>query len=138
MPDVEEHSIEGGYTYAVKPDHRDGTAVKSQWRITIAEEVASFVLTTQRTWFVEDRGWGLHVVNGKAQNLGVARDRTQQLFVARFEGELPKQYWHGYPADHVRRTDDIPTEGIARDWINREFVPAPKIRKLLKGQRCNL
>ena len=52
-----------------------------------------------------------------AAYLGLGIDRTHLLFVARFEGDRDNTYWHGYPADHTRRTDDIPTERIALQWI---------------------
>jgi hypothetical protein len=138
MPVVEEHAIDGGMIYAIKPDHRDGTPVKSQWVIPIPDEIVTFRLTVQEIWFDGDRGWGLHLVNGKAENLGVAVDRAQRIFIARFEGDLSRNYWHGYPADHLRRTGDIPTEEITQVWVDRGYLPKPKVRKILKGQRCNL
>ena len=138
MPNIREFPIDNGITYGVKPDHRDNTHVKSQWTITVDEEVLCFRLTCERTWFLDDRGWGLHLTDGKAQYLGVGLDRNQRLFVARFEGDLPKQYWHGYPADHVRRADDIPAEAVAGEWIAEGYLPPSKVRKLLKGQRCKL
>jgi hypothetical protein len=137
MADVPEFDV-GDLTYASKPDHRDKTAVKSQWTITVEQEVECFRLTHARRWFVDDRGWGLHLEDGTVAYLGVGIERTQQLFVARFEGDRNNSYWHGYPADHTRRTDDIPTEEIALEWIADNLLARSKVRKLLKGQRCKL
>ncbi len=121
MADVREFDV-SGLTYASKPDHRDNTAVKSQWTINVEQEIECFRFTQARRWFDDDRGWGLHLENGSAAYLGVGIDRTHELFVARFESDRNNTYWHGYPADHTRRTDDIPTEGIALQWIADNFV----------------
>jgi hypothetical protein len=137
MADVQEFD-ESGVTYASKPDHRDNTVVKSQWTITVEQEVGSFRLAEAQHWFDDDRGWGLHLENRSAAYLGLGIDRTHRLFVARFEGARNNTYWHGYPADHTRRTEDIPTEWIALQWIAENYLPKPKVRKLLKGQRCKL
>ncbi len=137
MADVQEFDVDG-LRYGSKPDHRDNTAVKSQWTISVEHEVACFRFTAARHWFDGDRGWGLHLVDDSAAYLGVGIDRTHRLFVARFEGDRNNTYWHGYPADHTRRTDDIPTEGIALQWIIANYLAKSKVRKLLKGQRCKL
>jgi hypothetical protein len=46
--------------------------------------------------------------------------------------------WHGYPADHQRSPSDIPDEEILKAWINLGLVTPAKVRKLAKGQPCNL
>lgn len=137
MAEVREVDI-SGVTYACKPDHRDNTPVKSQWRISIDEELDCFRFARSSNWIDDDRGWGLHLVDGAAVYLGVGVDRTHELFVARFEGDQNNTYWHGYPADHTRRIDDIPTEAIAFQWIAAKLLGKSKVRKLLKGQRCKL
>jgi hypothetical protein len=137
MADVPEFDV-SGLTYASKPDHRDNSVLKSQWTIAVEQEVACFRFAGGRRWFDDNRGWGLHLVDDSADYLGVGIDRTHRLFVARFEGDRNNTYWHGYPADHTRRTDDIQTEGIALQWIADNYVAKSKVRKLLKGQRCKL
>jgi len=137
MADVQEFDV-SGLTYGSKPDHRDNTAVNSQWTINVEQEVECFRFTQARRWFDDGHGWGLHLENHSAAYVGVGIDRTHQLFLARFEGDRNNTYWHGYPAEHTRRTDDIPTEGIALQWIARNYLAKSKVRKLLKGQRCKL
>lgn len=137
MADVPEFD-ESGLTYAIKPDHRDNTATKSQWTISIEQEVGCFGFSHSRRWLENDRGWGLHLEDGSASYLGIGIDRSHRLFVARFEGDRSNTYWHGYPADHTRRIGDIPTERIALPWIAENYLATSKVRKLPKGQRCKL
>ena len=91
-----------GYLYTVKPDHRDGTLVKSQWTISIKDECACFKFGIDSNWKLDQRAWGLHLVNGAADYLGhTALDNGPKtdLCVAFFQ---LKDTAHGYPSDPKR------------------------------------
>jgi hypothetical protein len=60
------------------------------------------------------------------------------LFVAKFVASAPPAVWHGYPADHERNPQDIPESEVLRDWIQSGLLAAAKVRKLTRGQPCNL
>src|SRR2546427_2748787 len=98
---IQEHEIVPGLVYRHHPDHRNGTANKSQWTITEPDERDTFRNAESRMWLLEDRGWGLHTPNGRAEFLGVSHDShdlNRQLFIAKFVASARPVVWHGYPA----------------------------------------
>lgn len=68
--------------------------------------------------------------------VGVAQDHETQVFVAKFTED--QDVWHGYPADHRRNHQDIPTEYVLGDWMRARLLTPAKIRKLVRGQPCRL
>jgi len=137
MSTVQTYNIEPGVSYQCHPHHRNNNPRKSQWSITPPEEVACFKQTWDEDWFADDIGWGLHIVNTVINYLGVASDRTTELILAKFVCNNPRSEWHGYPADHTQ-TSDRPADEIFRSWLEGNTLPPSKIRKLQKGQPCNL
>ena len=85
---------------------------------------------------VENVGWGLHLPAGKPDYLGVAQDHESRIFVAKFVRN--QDVWHGYPADHRRNHQDIPTERVLHGWMRDGLLARAKIRKLTRGQPCRL
>lgn len=137
MTQMATHQIPGGPMYGVHPDHRNGTPHKSQWTITPPDEVASFERSFKSNWLDGMAAWGLHLKDGVADYLGVAQDHHTPVFVAKFVTADDKSLWHGYPADHTRR-HDRPVQTVLRIWLKDAVLPAAKIRKLGKGEPCNL
>lgn len=123
--------------YSVNPHHRNGNVNKSQWTISEADEIRSFELASANGWLLAEKGWSLHFVDLTATWLGVAKDRTTQLFVAKFVGGQEID-WHGYPADYRNNNHDIPEEAILRSWLTQKHLSAAKVRKIAKGQPCSL
>jgi len=111
---------------------------KSQWRIPEVDERSTFDQARIRNWLSVTCGWGLHTPNGVVSVLGVAQDHNRQLFVAKFIANAAPALWHGYPADHQRNPQDIPGIEVLRDWMISGLLTAAKIRKLTRGQPCNL
>lgn len=124
--------------YVINPHHRNGNTNKSQWTISEADEIKCFDLAKNQGWVLGEKGWGLHVVGQKPTWLGVAQDHSTQLFVAKFVGDSSGVEWHGYPADYRNNHHDIPEEGILRKWLSESGLSAAKVRKIAKGQPCNL
>src|SRR5262245_1413311 len=112
------HDVGDGVTYLHHPDHRNGNHHKSQWSITQPEELQSFVRSGDEGWLGDLIGWGLHVVNGRAAYLGVGRDRTVQLFIAKFVDPGGAHEWHGYPTDHRSGGTDVPAANVADLWMS--------------------
>lgn len=136
---VPRHPINGGVAeYLCHPDHRNRTRLKSQWTITCQEEIDCFRLTYNNQWIVDIKGWGLYLVNGSPQYLGVAQDHATEVFVGRFVSNVSGDEWHGYPADHTSNSADRPHESVAKNWQEHGFIGPPKVRKLLRGQPCLL
>jgi len=124
-------------TYVINQHHRNGNRAKSQWRITIPEEQASFENARGCGWLETDAGWGLHLVNGNAEVLGVAQDHATSVFLAKYVGSEGGP-WHGYPADYRNNVQDIPTPNVLGAWCSKGHFSPAKIRKISRGQPCNL
>jgi hypothetical protein len=129
--------------YIINPHHRNSNTNKSQWTISVGDEIGCFNHAKHQNWLTANKGWGLHIVNSAPNWLGVAQDQTTQLFVAKFVGNPSNSAasgteWHGYPANYRVNNQDIPDEDILQKWLNTNILPAAKIRKLAKGQPCNL
>jgi hypothetical protein len=135
---VQQFDIRPGLVYQVHPNHRNGRADKSQWTIPQGDEIQCFQQADARTWLLVNRGWGLHIQNGGPQLLGLSQDRDRALFVAKFVSSAAPVVWHGYPADHQRHPQDIPAPEILKAWLDSGLLIPAKIRKLSRGQPCNL
>lgn len=135
---VNTFNIAPGVTYCIHSHHRNGTPGKSQWSIPKIHERDAFVHARNQNWLLQDVGWGLHIAGGQVAYLGVAQDRKRQLFVAKFVDGDQIQAWHGYPADHQQHPKDIPTQNTLQKWLNANLLRPAVIRKLVRGQPCNL
>jgi hypothetical protein len=127
-----------GIHYLHHPHHRNGVSGKSQWIITQPEETVSFSRSLAEGWLRTTEGWGLHTPQQSPEYLGYARDHSTQVFVAKFVGDDVAGTWHGYPADHQRCPQDIPDEAALQAWIDASLLTPAKLRKVARGQRCNL
>jgi hypothetical protein len=130
--------IRPGLTYIHKTDHRDGSRQKSQWIISQLDERGSFILMYDSNWKHDHIGWGLHIQDRCANYLGTDNTGTYHLIVAKFVDGDRIEKWHGYPADHTYNPQDIPSRDILWQWKNMGYIGTCKVRKILKGQRCNL
>lgn len=101
------------------------------------EEIACFNSAISFEWRVENKGWGLYFVNGQPSWLGISKDKDQ-LFIAKFVSETEAGPWHGYPADYRKNQHDIPSEAVLNKWIANSILSTAKIRKISRGQPCNL
>ena len=123
-------------TYSHDPQHRNRTPGKSQWSISPREEAICFGSAYSKGWTDVDKGWGLHFSNGTLDYLGYAQDHSTSVFIAKFVGN--QEIWHGYPADHQRNQQDIPTERVRKIWMQSGVLTPPKICKITRGQPCRL
>lgn len=128
-----------GRTYQPHLPHRNGAPHKSQWKISVDDEIAAFELAVTEDWANEAHAWGLHLNrDGEADYLGVSpADHPPQraLFIALYELDA---VCHGYPVDHQRSNREKPPTSVLNSWLNKGAVPAPAVRKIARGQRCRL
>jgi len=124
--------------YVINVHHRNGNIRKSQWTISEPEELSCFDNCQLKGWYEGPKGWGLHVVEEMPDWLGVAANATSQLFIAKFVADEQCMQWHGYPADYRRNHHDIPIDKVLRLWLVQSVLPRAKVRKIAKGQPCNL
>ena len=138
MEPMQQHKIVNSTYYIHKPDHRNGTPRKSQWVISENLERLLFKTSKQKKWCDSNKGWGLYIVNGEVKYIGLAQDHKKRVFIGKFVDGNCNQIWHGYPADHQKNTQDIPPVKLLREWSDKDILRPSKIRKLAKGQPCNL
>lgn len=125
-----------GHAYEVKADHRDRTAIKSQWTIPVSGEHAVLEGTVANSWTQDSQGWGLHLENGVVSKLGEsakAHGKVYDLYVAFF---VFAPVCHGYPSDPVRSTRELPPASVLKDWQDQELLRPQALRKMGRGLRC--
>ena len=122
--------------YLPHPHHRspDKAGEKSQWLISLIEEISVFNNACSAGWLFGQDGWGLYMAGNTAEYLGTAPDKRLLVF-AKFIDSDNKDIWHGYPGDQ-RKFQDRPPIIVSRAWI--EILGPSKVRKLKKGQSCVL
>ncbi|MEY3220489.1 MAG: hypothetical protein RIT27_1846 [Pseudomonadota bacterium] len=125
-------------SYTYHPQHRDKTPTKSQWTITYDEESRSFCLSLENQWNDDKNGWGVHLINETISYLGISQNGMQNLLIAKYVCDNVHNDWHGYPANHIEYSRDIPPEKFLLDWKSKNYITSAKMRKILKGQPCNL
>lgn len=130
-------TVSGTPPYQTHPHHRNGMAKKAQWKISESEEKRSFVGAWQAGWHLDTVAWGLHLVAGEPQYLGVVADHQTKTFFAKFVRDPTHPAWHGYPANQKNR-QDVPDLMVARMWINEKHLSKAKIRKIIGRQTCQL
>lgn len=138
-----EHSVFPSITYLHKMDHRDQSEKKSQWSISMDEERQCFTSAISFNWILlECNCWGLHLKNGKATYLGTTaknEPKLRQLFIAKFIDGNKDNKWHGYPADPCNeKQQDIPPDFIRKSWLERQYLRPQTVRKISRGQKCEL
>jgi hypothetical protein len=122
--------------YLVNPEHRNNNSCKSQWIITQTEEIECFRMAYNEGWTNQKEAWGLHYSLNAITYLGIAENRTINLFVAKFKNDVHHNNWHGYPADYQRKPQDIPDKEILTRWMINNVLSKAKIRKIMAGQPC--
>ena len=125
-------------TYTIHPHHRDKNPSKSQWSISPDNEIATFTNAKLSCWLINDSGWGVFPVSGTPTYLGVSKDQTTQLIIAKFVFNESNNNWHGYPANHIENVQDIPDEIVLKQWIEKSILSRAKISKIGKGKPCKL
>ena len=93
----------GNVIYLPNPQHRDGNLNKSQWSISIVDEIGVFHEMTRKDWSIENSGWGLYFRNGALNYLGIIQNRNEAVFIAKFVVDSNHNAWHGYPANLCTR-----------------------------------
>jgi hypothetical protein len=134
MPGV---NLNGSPPYNPHPHHRNGMGKGAQWEISETEERLSFVGAWQAGWHLETVAWGLHLVAGQPQYLGVVEDHQTKTFFAKFVRDPNHPAWQGYPANQQNR-QDVPHLSVAQMWIDEKILTKAKIRKIIGRQPCRL
>lgn len=127
------HDKEIDCSYVSTRYHRNGDPQKSQWTISIEEELLSFATSQENKWYDDDKGWGIHPTGAL---LEVGKLKTgEKVLIARFQklGPTAHNQWHGYPADIRGKTHDIPNDFVLTDWKNKKIILNHQFSKIRRG-----
>ncbi|WP_131753382.1 hypothetical protein [Burkholderia vietnamiensis] len=123
--------------YTIKPDHRDATLGKSQWKVTETQEVEIFHAAYTAKWVVNNTAWGLYRPEQMVQMLGLDKTHASEVFIAKFVRDDNAPDWHGYPVAHTVSAD-VPDTSVLGAWQAEKILPGAKLRKIAKMQPCKL
>lgn len=130
-------AINAHASYLIYPPHRNGHHNKSQWRLNEDDELACFRKAYENECCVGHVGWGLHMVSGVAETLGVSIHK-EELKIAKFVDSNKNSLWHGYPADYRRKRQDVPSDSVLQKWIQLNLIDRRQAVKLKGGRPCGL
>lgn len=121
--------------YQSNPKHRDGSRNKSQWRITLQDEVMLFGWAFENNSFDKKYYWGVIQQGDKCIELGFTTNRNIGSRIARFEHGNPPEIWHGYPVDYIRDPqNDCPGKRLLNNWRDWGIITKADIAKLISGR----
>jgi hypothetical protein len=125
-----------GYYKAVSY-HRNGTAGKSQWTISVDDEFDLFAKAKRDGQIFDDKGYALWIVADAACVLGITEHESETR-LARFEDGTRSDHWHGYPANYLRAKNDIPPMSLLRQWKESGLIEKSDITRLKLQKPCSL
>ena len=145
MPGIEVFSDEllldlRAMPYTPHGHHRNGSfaSQKSQWVISLNEEIAAYNNAWTKRWGTHQCFWGLHFTAAGIDVLGVSpAPDAHRLKIAKFVGD-DRDNWHGYPVAHWLSPWDKPQEEILKAWKDAGLINGPTFSKIHRGKRCNL
>lgn len=139
--------------YFFNPQHRNENPNKSQWTILCSEELDCFRNSWKKYWNgivdgiddgeIPDNAYGVLIQDGKVIPIGIrSRENTQkqgchELYIAHFEGNRGANnqsvIWHGYPADYLVNSHDIPSDCYLKEWKAKNLLTNSQMNKIRRG-----
>jgi hypothetical protein len=126
--------------YSQHPHHRsvEHSGQKSQWTITVQEEVEAYKSAVIGGWRCDHYFWGLHLVESKPQFLGTSPSpEGVYLHIAKFVEGTPDS-WHGYPVAPWLSPYDKPGMEVLKAWEVSGFISKSTRSRIHRGKRCAL
>lgn len=137
MYDIEQYIEEINCYYTIVSYHRDNSnPEKSKWTIKEDEELLCFKQSIKQSWKKDKFAWGLHIINGIVEQLGVNKFKDSTK-CAKFVDPGQNDKWHGYPADFIRNSHDRPPQVVLKVWYDQNLITKPQMVRILQG-KCNL
>ena len=129
------YNIEGCYTSVSY--HRNGTANKSQWAVSVDIEFDLFAKAKNDGQIFDDKGYSLWILDGEAKVLGYT-EHSSETRLARFEDGTRSNRWHGYPANYLKTKNDIPPMSLLIKWKESGIIEKSVITRLKQQKPCVL
>jgi hypothetical protein len=122
--------------------HRNRTRKeKSQWTVAMDIEVEIFAVTFESSAQALQTLWGLWLLDGKAQVVGVSRAENPPQYglkISRFQKNDRPEYWHGYPADYRAHPHDRPPTSVLQGWRVGGIISKADVSRIRGGRPCGL
>lgn len=125
-----------GYYKAVSY-HRNGTSGKSQWVISVDEEIELFAKAKRDKQIFDDKGYAIWIISDKACVLGVT-DLNSETRLARFVDGSRSDHWHGYPANYLKKKNDIPPMSLLKEWKDKGLIEKSDLTRMKYQKPCSL
>lgn len=129
--------------YTPNPQHRNKafSYQKSQWSISLPEEIQCYTTAQINSWLHKDAYWGLHLIKNNPPliaPLGAPPlPNNDRLHIAKFVCDAIGN-WHGYPVAHWISPFDKPGEAVVTDWCNMGHISRQAKSKIIRGKKCAL
>lgn len=117
--------------------HRNGTAYKSQWIISVDDEFDLFAKAKRDNQIFDNKGYAIWVIDDKSSVLGYT-EHNSETRLARFIDGSRSNHWHGYPANYLRAKNDIPPISLLRIWKDRGLISKSDITRMKYQKPCSL
>ena len=129
--------VDALHHYIAVSYHRNGTSGKSQWTISVPDEISVFTWGMSNKFKIDNKCWGLFLNDKKTEVVGLLTNNEESR-IARFVCGTSDSTWHGYPADYKRAIGDIPTDEILRIWVSKSYISKSKMLKIQQQKPCGL
>ncbi|MDR0307029.1 MAG: hypothetical protein LBI42_09370 [Chitinispirillales bacterium] len=124
-------------TYFASSVHRNRQPNKSQWVISVVQEVECFIESQINNWIEGIFSWGMISDGNNLIVLGKSV-YNEELKLAKFVTKNDDGVWHGYPADFCKNFQDRPGIKILQKWRNCGHIEKHHITKIRQGKTCSL
>ena len=83
--------------YIPNPVHRDPASGHSQWSVSESDEFLCFSNSDEHKWVGDERGWGLHDLNGAIGMSGRIAERVSCRFMQNLLTRQDREYGMAFP-----------------------------------------
>lgn len=122
-------------TFISTKKHRiRGNPNASIWTIGYREEYIVF-LKSKPHLSNDGISWGVHTPNGRMAKLGDSNCGNYDLIFAKYTShENNDDLWHGYPANYIKNTQDVPSNNFLKDLVLKNYLTKAKRKKIRNGK----
>lgn len=117
--------------------HRNGTAGKSQWIITVDNEIDLFAKAKRDEQIFDNNGYAIWVIDEKTGVLGYTENNSETR-LARFVDGSRSDHWHGYPANYLKKKNDIPPMTLLKKWKEKGLIEKSDLTRMKYQKPCSL
>lgn len=116
--------------------------VASVWLIDLKEEFSLCEDAIKKRYLQDDFksdnkrfAYNLKRTSNKLAILGESNSNAKHygLIIAKFNNDIEKRIWHGYPADYIANQQDKPNDSILKEMIKKKLITPREMNKIKRG-----